>query len=281
MTNIFDEAGNKSSDIKAGTAMAKKAMKNIEAGKHPEEDNKSIEYIDKKIGEKEERREKRREGMSEKELEEDDERYKKTNRRLNKRTEKHLRKNEPELYKKMQAMRESYLQFFDACATFLEDSENDLDTGSIPLENVPSNQPNSMMGDAKLLEEINAIYTPILVSQELDHDIQGRIQEACSKENVLVESNLVKFDADTRKAQLISLCSLLIARQANSPDYQAYKQASNVRKAMKLKIQKDNYAGAVALADKYLQNLSATGTSSVVRSAATDLQTVRVEPGTM
>jgi hypothetical protein len=118
-----------------------------------------------------------------------------------------------------------------------------------------------------------------MLAQELDDGVKGRVMEACSQDNVLTEANIIQFDDDTRKAQLISLCALLIARQGNSPDYDAYKQASNVRKTMKLKIQKDNHAAAVALADKYLSHVAQTGQSSVARKAAEDLRSVNVTAG--
>ena len=133
-----------------------------------------------------------------------------------------------------------------------------------------------VLGDDKLIEELNAIYTPIMVTQELDDNVGSRVMEACSADNVLVENNIIQFDDDTRKAQLVSLCALLIARQNDSEKYQAYKQASEVRKTMKLDIQRENHAAAVALANKYLAHVAASSQSSVVRKAAQDLSSVSV-----
>ena len=125
--------------------------------------------------------------------------------------------------------------------------------------------------DEELLSALNQIFTPILVMQQLDGDIVERVQEACSVDNVLLERNIIKFDDATRMAQLTMVCALLIARQKNSKQYQMYKKAAEIRNAMKLEIQKQEYAAAQTLAQKFLVRVSTTGNSSAARQSATSL----------
>lgn len=125
--------------------------------------------------------------------------------------------------------------------------------------------------DDELLQQLNQIFTPILVMQGFEGEIADRVQEAYSEANVLVERNIIKFDDATRMGQLISVCALLIARQKNTQQWQMYKQAAQIRKSMKLEIQKLEQSAAQALAQKFLVKVSTTNDSSVARNAATNL----------
>jgi hypothetical protein len=124
--------------------------------------------------------------------------------------------------------------------------------------------------DDELLNDLNQIFTPILIMQSFEEDKLDQIHEACSAENVLLERNVIKFDDATRMAQLISVCALLIARQKNTQQYQMYKKAAEIRNNMKLEIQKQEYSAAQALAQKFLVKVSTTG-MGVARKAAQDL----------
>jgi hypothetical protein len=86
-----------------------------------------------------------------------------------------------------------------------------------------------------------------------------------------MEKNIIKFDDETRMAQLIAVCALLIARKKNSEKYQTYQKAATIKNKMKLEIQKDEYDAAKTLAQKYLVNVSTTNNSSVARDAANKL----------
>lgn len=138
----------------------------------------------------------------------------------------------------------------------------------------PMEGPSMGMGgknDEELLNELNQIFTPILVMQGFEGDLAGRIQEAFSEASVLVERNVINFDDSTRMAQLISVCALLIAREKNSEKYQVYAKAAQIRNQAKLDIQKEEYAAAQALAQKFLVKVSTTNNSSVARSSAQNL----------
>jgi len=126
-------------------------------------------------------------------------------------------------------------------------------------------------GDDELLNQLNKIFTPILVMQQFEGDVVDRIHEACSEHNILVEQNIIKFDDATRMAQLVSVSALLIARQKNTQQYQMYKKAAEIRNSMKIEIQKQEYAAAQALAQKFLVKISTTGGSEVARKSARDL----------
>ena len=130
---------------------------------------------------------------------------------------------------------------------------------------------NNSDNNKDLLEELNQIFTPILVMQSLEGNMADKINEAFSEASVLMEKNIIKFDDETRMAQLISICALLIARKKNSEKYQAYQKAATIKNKMKIEIQKDEYDEAKALAQKYLVNVSTTNNSSVARDAANNL----------
>lgn len=149
----------------------------------------------------------------------------------------------------------------------IEEDSTDIKTDSIP-ENISEKNDNN---DDELLKELNQIFTPILVMQGIEGDMSDKINEAFSEASVLMEKNIIKFDDETRMAQLISICALLIARKKNSEKYQMYQKAATIKNQMKIEIQKDEYDAAKALAQKYLVNVSTTNNSSVARDAANDL----------
>lgn len=136
---------------------------------------------------------------------------------------------------------------------------------------IQDNDIDSSDRDKSLLDELNQIFTPILIRQDFEGDLSDRIQEAFSEASVLLENNVIKFDDETRMAQLISICALLIARNKNTEKYQMYKKAATIRKQMKLDIQKEEYEAAKTLAQKFLVKVSTTNNSSVARNAANRL----------
>jgi hypothetical protein len=150
---------------------------------------------------------------------------------------------------------------------------DDLMDQQITDEPAPSSRVMGLgnINEDELLNQLNQIFTPILVMQSIEGNIEDQIHEACSEDNVLLERNILKFDDSTRMAQLKSVCALLIARQKNTQQYQMYKKASDVRNKMKLQIQKDEYANADALAQKFLVKASTSSNNSTVRNAARDL----------
>ena len=155
-------------------------------------------------------------------------------------------------------------------ASFLEDTQDNPDTMDTQIGD-ESNAAGTG-GDDALLNDLNQIFTPILIMQGFEGDVGSKIQEAFSESSsLLLEKNIIQFDNATRMAQLISVCALLIARQKNSQKYQMYEQATKVARSMKLAIQKEEYSAAQALAQKFLVKVSTTNNSSVARQAANEL----------
>lgn len=134
---------------------------------------------------------------------------------------------------------------------------------SIPTEEMSSND--------ELLDDLNTIFTPILIMQSLEGDITEKVQEGLSEDNILTERSCLKFDNSARMAQLLSTCALLLSRQKNSPKWQMFKKASEMLKATKLEIQREEAASAQALAQRYLVKVSTSSNSSIARKAASDL----------
>lgn len=157
-------------------------------------------------------------------------------------------------------------------AESIEDMNANPDVMDTPMDSVATRGNDEPQGDGDLLETLNQIFTPILIMQGFEGDVAGKIQEAFSEStSLLLERNLIQFDNATKMAQLISICALLIARQKNTQQYQMYAKAAEIRKAMKLNIQKEEYAAAKALAQKFLVKVSTTNNSSIARQAANEL----------
>lgn len=142
-----------------------------------------------------------------------------------------------------------------------------------PLEDnsCQSSCDDSSCNETEILNELNKIFTPVLVMQGLENNVADEYKEACSEDNVLTEKNIIKFDDETRMAQLIAVCALLIEKKKNTDLFQTYHKAATIKKSTKLEIQKKNYDEAKMLAQKYLVKVSTTNNSSVARQAANDL----------
>ncbi len=155
----------------------------------------------------------------------------------------------------------------------LEEADQILDTistGDNPIENESIGFDNEV-DDKDLLEELNQIFTPILVMQGFEGNMSDQIQEAFSEASLLTEKNIIKFDDETRLAQLIATCALLLQKKKNTEKWQMYSKAALIRNQMKLDMQKEEYNAAKVLAQKYLINVSSTNNSSVARQAAKEL----------
>ena len=170
----------------------------------------------------------------------------------------------------MRVVKEAVIACMEQVMTVLCEMEENPDVMDSELDGGPA-PTTSGGGDEELLNDLNEIFTPILVMQGFEGNVTAKIQEAFSESSVLLEKNIIQFDNSTKMAQLISVCALLIARQKNTQNYQMYKKAAEIRKAMKINIQKDEYAAAQALAQKFLVKVSTTNNSSVARQAANEL----------
>lgn len=144
------------------------------------------------------------------------------------------------------------------------DDDNDIDGDINKTKSIDDNE-------KELLDSLNQIFTPILITQGLESNLSENIQEACSEASVLFEKNIIKFDNSTKFAQLISICALLIASKKNDNKFNLYKKSIKLAKDMKINIQKDYYDQAKDLAKKYLMKVSSTNNSSIARQAANDL----------
>ena len=140
------------------------------------------------------------------------------------------------------------------------------------MENpVDSSEADNSLNYDELIEDLNTVFTPVLVMQELEGDVSEKVLEACSEDNVLSERSCLQFDDKARMAQLLSVCALLIARQKNSPKYEAYRRGMEMARQAKMEIQREEPAAAQALAQKYLVKVSTTNGSSIARKAAENL----------
>ena len=166
------------------------------------------------------------------------------------------------------------LDKMDEAEEAMQSADDDLMSDPAELEPVESSDEEDAaeahQGDS-LIDELNQIFTPILVMQGFETSMSDKIQEAVTESSLLLEKNIINFDASSRMAQLISVCALLIAKQKNSEQYRMYAKACKIRNQMKLDIQKTEYEKAKALAQKYLVQVSTTNNSSIARKAADEL----------
>lgn len=163
------------------------------------------------------------------------------------------------------------LESMDAITKSIDARHDDIMEQQVEDVPAPTDSAQPTGGDDELINELNRLFTPVLIMQGFENDSSDKIQEAMSEAAVLTEKSIIQFDDDTRMAQLISVCALLIARQKNTEKYQMYAKAHEIKKQMKLDIQKEEYDNAKTLAQKYLVNVSTTNNSPVARNAATAL----------
>jgi len=154
----------------------------------------------------------------------------------------------------------------------LEALDNALDNISAddPMETIIDSNGKDVDEDA-LLKELNTLFTPVLIMQSYEKDISAKSNADIAESGILTERNVINFDDESRMAQLIAVCSKLIARQKNTPAWQAFEKAAKVKKEAALKIQSEENDEAKTLAQKYLVMVSTTNLNSVARDAAQDL----------
>lgn len=140
---------------------------------------------------------------------------------------------------------------------------DDLGNSIVPDEN--------LNGDKDLLERLNKLYTPTLISQKFENDVADSANNEIQNSGNLNKRTMVNFDKKTRVAQLISACAMLLAEKKNSPKWQMLLKADAIKNQTKLDIQREEYSNAIALAQRYLIMVSTTNNSSVARDAASEL----------
>ena len=81
-----------------------------------------------------------------------------------------------------------------------------------------------------LIDELNKIFTPVLVMQNYEKEISDKTQSEMESAKVLNERTIIKFDDESRMSQLIAVCAKLIAKQKNTKAWQMFKQAADLKK---------------------------------------------------
>lgn len=155
----------------------------------------------------------------------------------------------------------------------LEAMDNVLDNISAedPLEAQTIDSDGKDVDEDALLKELNTLFTPVLVMQSYEKDIADKANSELSESGILTERNIINFDDESRMAQLIAVCSKLIAKQKNTSAWQMFSKAAQMKKESSLRIQKEEYDEAKTLAQKYLVMVSTSNVNSVARDAANDL----------
>ena len=162
-----------------------------------------------------------------------------------------------------------------------EDSD-DLPDDDIPPEDTTSEEPpagneadygmnTGDVANATVMQSLEQIYTPILIAQSFQTgETKDQIQEHVSNLGLLTESNMVKFDNETKLAQLKSVCALLLSREEKSEKFKAFVKSYQLTKKLKMEIMKEKESEATELARQYLQKLS-SGSNEQAGQAATEL----------
>lgn len=145
-------------------------------------------------------------------------------------------------------------------------SEEEADIGGVPMGMPPAETDRS-----KLLQELDQIYTPVLIMQGFENDIADKAEENFAEAAVITEKNIFKFDDSTRMAQIIATAAMIIARDKQTEKWKVYEKSSMLARQAKLDIQREEYEEAKILAQQYLVKVATTNNSSVARKAANDL----------
>lgn len=127
------------------------------------------------------------------------------------------------------------------------------------------------VANATVMQSLEQIYTPILIAQSFQTgETKDQIQEHVSNLGLLTESNMIKFDNETKLAQLKSVCALLLSREEKSEKFKAFVKSYQLTKKLKMEIMKEKESEATELARQYLQKLS-SGSNEQAGQAATEL----------
>ena len=157
---------------------------------------------------------------------------------------------------------------------FLEAADEAIDSMNEPEEiNITDDavEPAGTVNMDALLDELNSLFTPVLVMQDFEQKISDEANMELAEASALTERNVVQLDDAGRMAQLTSVCAMLIAKQKNTTEWQMFKKAAALKRQSKIDIQKHEHDLAKELAQKYLVMVSTTNNSSVARKAAEDL----------
>lgn len=178
-----------------------------------------------------------------------------------------------------ESLMNSDLMGFTTIIENLQEINNAMDGGALeddmskPIDPESVNTTTSLDYD-ELLNNLNQIFTPTLIANHLSNGIADQVTEACSEDNILFENNVIRFDNQTKMSQLLMVCAMLIARQKNTPNFQIFEKSFLASQKAKLAIQKEEYAAALALSQRYLIQTSTGQNSSVARDAAKDLMPI-------
>lgn len=155
------------------------------------------------------------------------------------------------------------MEAFEVISSYIENGD-----GNIMNDETEHEECNC---EKDLIDELNKIFTPVLVMQNYEKEISDKTQSEMESAKVLNERTIIKFDDESRMSQLIAVCAKLIAKQKNTKAWQMFKQAADLKKKAGLELQKEEYEEAKELAQKYLIDVSSTNPSSVARQAALEL----------
>lgn len=161
------------------------------------------------------------------------------------------------------------LEAMDEVEASIENPAEEADTTDVLDEPVEDETP--VTNDDDLLNTLDKIFTPVLITQGMEQEIADKTNNEMTEAAVLTEKNMIAFDDETRMAQLIATCALLIARKKDTAQWKLFAKAAAIKTKAKIAIQNEEYDAAKTLAQKYLLQVSNTSNSSVARQAATEL----------
>ena len=117
--------------------------------------------------------------------------------------------------------------------------------------------------EEELFNLLNRFFLPVMRMQDAEQPVQ--------ESTAVMEKNVFRLDDPTKVAQLISLCSMLLAKAKNTKAYNTYIRASEERRNAKIDIQNAEASEARDLATKYLNTLALNGDDDSVRPIGASL----------
>lgn len=153
----------------------------------------------------------------------------------------------------------------------VEDEDNDVDNIEIDEDVPPSEEPaeddvtetESNVSEEELFNQLNKLFLPVVRMQDAEQPVQ--------ESAIVMEKNVFYLDDETKVAQLLSLCAMLIARAKDTEAYKTYIRASEERRNAKIDIQNAEASEARVLATKYLNTLSANSDDEGARAIGVSL----------
>ena len=165
------------------------------------------------------------------------------------------------------------MRTFLECLDDANEALKDYQQSSEPMNDTIDD--SSSAGDKQAaLEELNRLYTPVLVRRQIEKNITTDTKLSLAESGQFTERSSVGFDKTANYDQLVAVAARVLQKQKNTENWQAFQKASQAKHQADINMQEEEGAEAAALAKEYLVNVSNSNNSPSARDAAIEMLSV-------